>query len=40
MLLASGVREVFHPGSTMEEITTRIRAYAREARRADAASSR
>jgi methylmalonyl-CoA mutase cobalamin-binding domain/chain len=40
MLLASGVREVFHPGSTMEEITTRIRAYAREARRADAENSR
>jgi methylmalonyl-CoA mutase C-terminal domain/subunit len=40
VLLASGVREVFHPGSTMQEITTRIRAYAREARRADAESSR
>jgi methylmalonyl-CoA mutase C-terminal domain/subunit len=33
-LLASGVREVFHPGSTMDEITTRIRAYAEETRRA------
>jgi methylmalonyl-CoA mutase, C-terminal domain len=32
-LLESGVREVFHPGSTMDEITTRIRAYAIEARR-------
>jgi methylmalonyl-CoA mutase, C-terminal domain len=40
VLLASGVREVFHPGSTMQEITTRIRAYAHEARRADAESSR
>jgi len=40
MLLASGVREVFHPGSTMDEITTRIRAYAREARRADAENPR
>jgi methylmalonyl-CoA mutase C-terminal domain/subunit len=34
MLLESGVREVFHPGSTMDEITTRIRGYAGEARRA------
>jgi methylmalonyl-CoA mutase C-terminal domain/subunit len=33
-LIESGVREVFHPGSTMEQITTRIRAYAGEARRA------
>jgi methylmalonyl-CoA mutase C-terminal domain/subunit len=40
MLLASGVREVFHPGSTMDEITTCIRAYAREARRADAENPR
>ena len=40
MLLASGVREVFHPGSTMDETTTRIRAYAREARRADAENPR
>jgi methylmalonyl-CoA mutase C-terminal domain/subunit len=32
-LLASGVREVFHPGSTMDEITTHIRAYAEETRR-------
>ena len=36
LLLESGVREVFHPGSTMDEITTRIRDYAREARRAGA----
>jgi methylmalonyl-CoA mutase C-terminal domain/subunit len=36
LLIASGVREVFHPGSTMAEITTRIRAYALEARRARA----
>ncbi|HEX4233345.1 MAG TPA: cobalamin-dependent protein [Caldimonas sp.] len=35
-LLASGVREVFHPGSTMDEITTRIRAYALQTRRARA----
>jgi methylmalonyl-CoA mutase C-terminal domain/subunit len=35
-LLESGVREVFHPGSTTDEITTRIRGYAREARRARA----
>jgi methylmalonyl-CoA mutase C-terminal domain/subunit len=34
LLVESGVREVFHPGSTMDEITTRIRAYAGEARRA------
>ena len=33
-LLESGVREVFHPGSTMDEITTAIREYAREAREA------
>ncbi len=32
LLLESGVREVFHPGSTMDEITARIREYAREAR--------
>lgn len=31
-LLESGVRQVFHPGSTMDDITTRIRDYAREAR--------
>jgi methylmalonyl-CoA mutase C-terminal domain/subunit len=34
MLLESGVREVFHPGSTMVDITARMREYAREARRA------
>ena len=34
MLLANGVRRVFHPGSTMDEITTTIRDYAREARQA------
>jgi methylmalonyl-CoA mutase C-terminal domain/subunit len=34
LLVDSGVREVFHPGSTMDEITTRIRAYAVEARHA------
>jgi methylmalonyl-CoA mutase, C-terminal domain len=34
LLLESGVREVFHPGSTMDEITTRIRAYAVAARHA------
>src|SRR3954468_15973961 len=32
LLVEIGVREVFHPGSTMEAITTRIRAYALEAR--------
>jgi pivalyl-CoA mutase small subunit len=35
-LLESGVREVFHPGRTMDDITTRIRGYAREARQAGA----
>lgn len=34
LLLESGVREVFHPGSTMDDITGRIRGYAGEARRA------
>jgi methylmalonyl-CoA mutase C-terminal domain/subunit len=34
LLLSSGVRRVFHPGSTMDEITTTIREYAREARAA------
>ena len=34
LLLGAGVREVFHPGSTMDEITGRIRSYARDARRA------
>ena len=36
-LVAAGVREVFHPGSTMDVITTRIRAYAEESRAAAAA---
>jgi methylmalonyl-CoA mutase, C-terminal domain len=34
LLLGCGVREVFHPGSTMDDITSRIRAYAGEARSA------
>lgn len=34
MLLEAGVRRVFHPGSTLDEITGRIREYAGEARRA------
>jgi pivalyl-CoA mutase small subunit len=34
LLLDCGVREVFHPGSTMDDITSRIRAYAGEARSA------
>jgi len=38
MLLESGVREVFHPGSTMDDITTRIRGYAIDARRAGQAA--
>jgi methylmalonyl-CoA mutase C-terminal domain/subunit len=37
-LVASGVRAVFHPGSTLDEITTRIRDYAGETRRARAAA--
>jgi methylmalonyl-CoA mutase, C-terminal domain len=36
LLLASGVRDVFHPGSTIDEITSRMGEYAREARRAGA----
>jgi methylmalonyl-CoA mutase, C-terminal domain len=36
LLIESGVREVFHPGSTMDEITSRLFEYAREARRAGA----
>ena len=32
-LLASGVRQVFHPGGTMDDITAHIRRYAEEARR-------
>ncbi len=34
LLIESGVREVFHPGSTMDDITSRIRTYAGEARSA------
>jgi len=34
LLLKSGVRQVFHPGGTMDEITIKIRDYAREARAA------
>ena len=34
MLLSSGVRRVFHPGSALDEITARIRDYALEARTA------
>ncbi len=37
MLLKSGVREVFHPGSKLEDITARMRQYAGEAREARAA---
>jgi methylmalonyl-CoA mutase, C-terminal domain len=37
LLIEAGVREVFHPGSTMDEITTRIRMYAQESRAAAAA---
>jgi methylmalonyl-CoA mutase C-terminal domain/subunit len=36
VLLESGVREVFHPGSKLEDITTRMRQYAGEAREARA----
>jgi methylmalonyl-CoA mutase C-terminal domain/subunit len=38
LLLEAGVREVFHPGSTMDTITTRMREYAREARCAEASA--
>jgi len=38
MLLEAGVRRVFHPGSTLDDITARIREYAREARQARAAA--
>jgi len=37
-LLASGVREVFHPGTPLEAITERIRRYAIETRAQSAAS--
>ena len=33
-LLEAGVRRVFHPGSTMDDITAQIRAFAVEAREA------
>jgi methylmalonyl-CoA mutase C-terminal domain/subunit len=36
LLREAGVREVFHPGSTMDRITGRIRAYAGEVRQARA----
>lgn len=32
MLLASGVSEVMHPGCSLDEVTSRIRHHAREAR--------
>ena len=35
-LIACGVRQVFHPGSTMDDITASIRGYAGEARAAGA----
>ena len=38
MLLEAGVRQVFHPGSTLDDITARIREYASEARQARAAA--
>lgn len=38
MLLEAGVRRVFHPGSTLDDITARIREYACEARQARAAA--
>ncbi len=37
LLLESGVREVFHPGSRLEDITARMRDYAGEARQVRAA---
>ena len=40
VLLESGVREVFHPGSKLEDITARMRAYAGEARQARSAEER
>jgi len=36
-LIESGVRQIFHPGSTMDEITAHIRDYAHEARTEGAA---
>lgn len=35
-LLQSGVRQIFHPGTTLDEITTQISTYANEARLAAA----
>ena len=35
-LIECGVRQVFHPGSTLDDITASIRGYAREARAASA----
>jgi methylmalonyl-CoA mutase, C-terminal domain len=35
-LVASGVRQVFHPGSSLDDITARMREYAGEARAARA----
>jgi methylmalonyl-CoA mutase, C-terminal domain len=35
-LVASGVRQVFHPGSALDDITNRVREYALEARSARA----
>ena len=40
LLREAGVREVFHPGSTMDQITSRIRTHAREARKAAAEEDR
>lgn len=37
LLIESGVRQVFHPGSRMDDITARIRDYAFEARNEGAA---
>ena len=40
LLLEAGVRRVFHPGTTMDEITGQMRGFARQARAAsDAATS-
>ena len=39
-LLEAGVRRIFHPGTTMDEITAQLREFAREARAAsDTAAS-
>jgi len=39
LLLEAGVRRVFHPGTTMDEITAQMREFARQARAAGAATS-